>query len=86
MPIDIAITDEGPEQAGLSEQDILDCFLGTPMQGSYRDYLLNAGRAIEAKVDAHRNACGNCDTPVPPGCGGLFKADGNACALNKAAA
>lgn len=29
--------------------------------------------------------CGNCDTAVPPGCGGIFRDDGEHCALNRTA-
>jgi hypothetical protein len=29
--------------------------------------------------------CGNCDTALPEGCGGIFKDDGDACALNRTA-
>ena len=86
MTIELAITDETPpeEQQGLSDEDILDCFLGTPLNGSYRDYLLRSGRRILEL--AQRPSCGNCDTTIPPGCGGIFRDDGTACALNKAAA
>lgn len=53
MAIELAITDETPAgeaQPVLTEEDALDCFLGTPMEGSYRQYLLAAARSIEAKV------------------------------------
>jgi hypothetical protein len=51
MSIELVITDETPEQPqGVSDQAILDCFMATPHNGSYREYLLQAGRAIEAKV------------------------------------
>lgn len=29
--------------------------------------------------------CGNCETALPEGCGGIFKGDGEACALNRRA-
>lgn len=36
------------------------------------------------RAQASRPVCGNCDTAVPPGCGGIFRDDGAACALNRA--
>ena len=53
MAIELAITDDTPAaepQPVLSEQEALDCFLAAPLNGSYRQYLLAAARALEAKV------------------------------------
>jgi hypothetical protein len=43
---------------------------------------LAAAESLDRLHDA--TVCGNCDTAVPPGCGGIFKDDGSACALNRA--
>jgi hypothetical protein len=42
--------------------------------------VLEAGLGDDAPVDL----CGNCDAALPRGCGGLFKADGEHCRLNRA--
>lgn len=43
---------------------------------------------LRAYLDALRQpppvVCGNCDTALPEGCGGLFKDDGKHCRLNAA--
>lgn len=33
--------------------------------------------------DSAAPLCSNCDTELPKGCGGVFKDDGDACALNR---
>lgn len=44
--------------------------------------------AVRAYLDALKQpppeVCGNCDTALPEGCGGLFKSDGKHCRLNAA--
>ena len=43
---------------------------------------------LRAYLDALKQppplVCGNCDTTLPEGCGGLFKDDGKHCRLNAA--
>lgn len=39
---------------------------------------------IEPRISPGAEMCWNCDTPVPPGCEGTFKDDGEACRLNRA--
>jgi hypothetical protein len=70
MAIELVITDETPQPVlvdtddflractppVLTEQEVLDCFLETKLDGSYRQYLLAAGRAIERKLQATRVA------------------------------
>lgn len=46
------------------------------------------GDVVTVKIPADKPAaevCPNCDTALPEGCGGLFKDDGEACWLNRAA-
>lgn len=52
MTIELAITDETPEPVPsvLTEQEVLECFFATPLDGSYRRYLIAAARRIEALV------------------------------------
>lgn len=41
--------------------------------------------ARRRRVPIHKEAntvCGNCDTPVPPGCKGMFKSDGEHCQMS----
>lgn len=58
-----------------------------------RRNLVKAGALILAEIERldridkgesspPRPICGNCDTPVPPGCKGIFVSDGDHCALN----
>lgn len=59
---------------------------GMNSQDKARRRLIQVAALAVAAVEAmDRPRCGNCDTAVPPGCGGQFKDDGNACALNRAA-
>lgn len=50
-----------------------------PLPHTARSDYASAARGVTALP-----ICGNCDTEVPPGCSGLFKDDGTACALNRA--
>ena len=47
-------------------------------------YLVRVIVVVQAALlkRADVRVCGNCDTALPEGCGGLFKSDGDHCALN----
>ena len=91
MPIELAITDETPDAAcapQLADEELLDCFLGAPLNGSYRQYLLAAGRAIEAKVRGTDGvpACRKCGAKRGERCAGDWTTcEGSAAHLERTA-
>lgn len=56
-----------------------DTDLDKPKSATWCYEVADAMLVARSRAGGPAEICGNCDSPLPRGCGGLFKSDGAAC-------